>query len=132
MDFAEEVRHLLTKNGHTRTAYELLHKHVARHNPHRDGNVERLLQRCGSELTKTIIRFLAEIDTSPADQSWLEEIDLPSQIAELEPNHCTPLELSRFERDLNEMTIRALGWGLLTPNVPANERRRAPPESKTV
>ncbi len=125
--FAEEVRHRLTKNAHTRLAYALLHQHVGKHNPDHQRNAERVLVLCSSELTKNLVRFLAEIEPPPVDEPELGEFDLPFQISELEPKHYTPLELYRFEWDLNQMTVRACGWGLIPPTRPIRPRHRTRP-----
>jgi len=52
------------------------------------------------------------------------EFDFPFEMIELEPRHWTLEEKSNFEMDLNQMTIRASGWGLLPPIEP---QRRPPP-----
>jgi hypothetical protein len=118
--FAENIRHAVTKDAKTRLAYRLLHEHVSRDNPSHEHNVQRLLGLCSSELTRAIILFLAEKD---ADREF-DETDFPFEMIELEPRHWTLEEKSNFEMDLNQMTIRASGWGLLPPIEP---QRRPPP-----
>jgi hypothetical protein len=112
--FAEEVRQRVMRNGQTRLAYGLLHKHVATDNPDSGKNVQRLLGLCSSELTKSIILHLAELDDVPG----FDEFDLPLELVELEPRHWTPWELYKLEMDLKLMTIRAAGWKLLPPALP--------------
>ncbi len=123
--FAEDVRHRLTKNAQTRLAYRLLHEHVAMHNPNHEQNVQRLLRLCSSELTKSVILFLAEKNEVPE----FDEFDLPFELVELGPRRWTPLEMHRFEWDLNQMTVRACGWGLLPPIVPKGRPPPAPPDA---
>jgi hypothetical protein len=123
--FDEEVRHAVMKNDLTRLVYRLLHERVSRRNPDRAQNVQRLLGLCSSELTKAIILFLAE-----QDPDWeLDDTDLPFDMIELEPKHWTPQEKALFEMDLNLMTVRASGWGLLSPIVSQRDAPPAPPEA---
>ena len=123
--FAENIRHAVTKDARTRLAYRLLHEHVSRHNPDHEHNVQRLLGLCSSELTKAIILFLAEKD---ADREF-DETDFPFEMIELEPRHWTLQEKSNFEMDLNQMTVRASGWGLLPPIEPQRRSPQAPPDA---
>ncbi len=95
------------------------------HNPNHEQNVQRLLRLCSSELTKSIILFLAEKDEVPE----FDEFDLPFELVELGPRRWTPLEMHRFEWDLNQMTVRACGWGLLPPIVPKGRPPPAPPDA---
>lgn len=118
--FTEEVRQRVTRNRQTRLAYRLLHEHVATDNPDSGTNVLRLLALCSSELTKSIIRYLAEQDEVPD----FDEFDLPLELVELESCHWTPWELYKFALDLDLITIRAAGWGLLPPLAPDRYRPR--------
>jgi hypothetical protein len=123
--FAEEVRQRVMRNGQTRLAYGLLHEHVATDNPDSETNVQRLLGLCSSELTKSIILYLAEQDEVPD----FDEFDLPLELIELESRHWTPWELYKFELDLKLMTVLAAGWELLPPFHPEGppiRRRRTP------
>jgi hypothetical protein len=65
--------------------------------PDREQNVQRLLGLCSSELTKSVILFLAEKDADPD----FDEIHLPFELVELEPRHWTLQEKSKIEMDLN-------------------------------
>ena len=117
--FAKNIRHALTKDARTRLAYRLLHEHVSRGNPDHEHNVQRLLGLCSSELTKAIILYLAEKERGLD----FDEADFPFEMIELEPKHWTLQEKFNFEMDLNQMTVRASGWGLLPPI----ERQLRPP-----
>ena len=123
--FAKDVRHALMKNDRAKRVYRLLHEQVSRQNPDRAQNVQRLLGLCSSELTKAIILFLAEEDAGRE----LDDTDLPFEMIELEPRHWTPQEKADFEMDLNLMTVRASGWGLLPPIVSQRHPAPAPPEA---
>jgi hypothetical protein len=123
--FAEEVRQRVMRNGQTRLAYGLLHEHVATDNPDSETNVQRLLGLCSSELTKSIILYLAEQDEVPD----FDEFDLPLELIELESRHWTPWELYKFELDLKLMTVLAAGWELLPPIPPGRAAHPAPPDA---
>lgn len=118
--FNEAVRHRIMKSRQTRLAYRLLHEHVSPQNADRHENVQRSFGLCSSELTKQVILALAEQDEVPD----FDDADFPLELAELEPTHWSPWELYKFELDLNLMTIRAAGWGLLPPPAPDRYRPR--------
>lgn len=119
--FNEDVRHRIMKSRQTRLAYRLLHEHVSPQNADRHQNVPRSLGLCSSELTQRVILALAEQD----EISDFDDTDFPLELAELEPRHWSAWELYKFELDLNLMTVRAAGWGLLPPLAPDRYRPRA-------
>ena len=120
--FAEDVRHRGSKNAGTRLAYRLLHEHLTKPHPDPELNLKRLLGLCGSELTKSVILFLAQRDEIPD----FGDADFPLELAELEPRHWSGWELYKFELDLNLMTVRAARWLLLPPVQPDTDRLSAP------
>ncbi|QDM31222.1 hypothetical protein FNL55_07880 [Tardiphaga sp. vice352] len=122
LGFAEDVRHRISKNAGTQLAYRLLHEHLTKRHPDHEANLKRLLDLCGSELTKSVILFMAERDEMPD----VDDVDFPLELAELEPRHWSGWELYKFELDLNLMTIRAAGWGLLPSVGPKTDRLSTP------
>ncbi|WP_298885805.1 hypothetical protein [uncultured Bradyrhizobium sp.] len=125
--FNENVRHRIMKSPQTRLAYRLLHGHVSPRNTNCHENVQHSFGLCSSELTKMVILALAEQDVVPD----FDDADFPLELAELESKHWSPWDLYKFELDLNLMTVRATGWGLLPPLGPDGYRPRAAVDERT-
>ena len=122
LGFAEDVRRRASKNAGALLAYRLLHEHLTQLNPDHEENLKRLLGLCSSELTKSVILSMAERD----EIADFDDAEFPLELAELEPQHWLGWELYKFELDLNLMTVRAAGWGLLPPVGPDTDRTSAP------
>ncbi|MBB4425413.1 hypothetical protein GGD66_003970 [Bradyrhizobium sp. CIR48] len=90
----EDVRRLLSNDWAARNAYKLLYEFVGPHNPDQAANAKYALSRFSNELTKTIIRFLAGIESD----STLS--DLPPELNELESERWTYLEFHQLRSDL--------------------------------
>jgi MobA/MobL family len=108
---SERVRHVLKSD---QRGYELLYQHVGKHNPDHVANITRVLDLCSSDLTREIIRLLAEIES--ARKQKLDEvadaIDLPPELADHAPRQWSEFDIYNLRIDLSTMSLPGSIWGL--------------------
>jgi hypothetical protein len=111
---SERVRHVLKSDDNARRGYELLYQHVGRHNPDHMANVTRVLDLCSSDLTREIIKLLAEIESAPKQKpnEVADAIDLPPELADHAPKQWSEADIYSLRIDLSTMSIPSSVWGL--------------------
>jgi len=107
---------MIASSVHTIEGYRLLYDHVGPHNPDRDANTERVLGLCNSELTATLIRFLADLEVGQARDEF-HDFDLPPELPELDPSRWTIEDIERAKNDLRSVAIPGSNWNL-RPRLP--------------
>jgi len=114
---SERVRHALKSDRDARQGYELLYRYVGSQN---SNQLERILNLCSTDLTREIIRHLAE--NAPASEQPLKEVDdpfdLPSEIVGHLPRQWSEIDIYKFTGDLRTMSYPGFGWNI-APHPPA-------------
>jgi hypothetical protein len=95
----EDVRRLLSNDSAAKNAYKLLYDFVGPHNPDQAANANYALSQFSNELTKTIIRFLAGIESDSALS------DLSPELNEMDSERWTYLEFHQLKSDFYLLNV---------------------------
>jgi hypothetical protein len=114
----ESVRSMIVSNIHTIEGYRLLFDHVGPHNPNRRENMERVLGLCTSELTATLIRFLAGLEVEQVRDEF-RDFELPPELPELDPARWALEDIQTAKYDLQSVAVPGSNWNLRPPLPPA-------------
>lgn len=110
----ENVRSMIVSNSHAHEGYRMLFEHVGPHNPNGRQNMERVLGLCTSELTATLVRFLADLEEEPI-RDELRDFDFPLELPELDPTRWSIQDIERAKYDLQSVAIPGSNWQLRPP-----------------
>ncbi|MCS3765279.1 MobA/MobL family protein [Bradyrhizobium centrosematis] len=110
-DLHKDLRGRLAHNSERLRACALLRAFVAADNPDQMRNVDRALRYCHGAVTKALVRRFAVAPPRRQAADELDALDLMEALTELDPAAWSDVELSRFEGDLDTLTMpRGLLW----------------------
>jgi hypothetical protein len=118
--FEETLRSAIASNFYAREGYALLYHHVGPHNRDRGPNAERILGLCTSDLTATLVRFLAKLEPQQVREE-LDYYDMPPELPEHDPARWPLIEIQKTKVDLQTMATAGSSWGLRPPLPPTPE-----------